>query len=123
MRLPDEDVQPIWEKMTKEEQHWYKKFKQATQCHDWNALQWLCDEAPSDQYERLYAEIAYEANAFMRARYEVPKSHNSTYSEWDYSWAAPKRSANKRGRIDNDYAIETDNQEFYTAPGKKVKFK
>jgi hypothetical protein len=110
--------------MDQKEKDWYLEFKKATEYHNWQALQYLCEIAPTDQYERIRQEIAYELERPNRERYEIPTSkYNSTYTEWSYGWAAPKRNANRRQDIDKSYETENTNPEFYTAPGKKVRFK
>src|SRR6476469_6625372 len=121
IRLPDENIEPVWDKMTKKEKEWYEEFKKATEYYNWKSLKYLCEIAPSDQFDRLYVELHYESMAYDRARYEIPKKHKSTYTEWDYSWAAPKKASNKRQLIDNRYEAENTDPEFYSAPGKDVK--
>lgn len=102
IRLPDEDIEPVWDKMDKVEREWYEEFKKATEYYNWKSLQYLCDIAPSDQYDRLFEELNYESHQQERERYTVPKSRFPRYSEHDYSWAPsmrehyPKSSVSKK---------------------------
>lgn len=104
IRLPDADVEPIWEKMTKQDREWYELFKKATEYHNWEALQELCDKAPTAEYDRLYAEISYEMDAYKRAQYTLPKSRFPRHNEFDYGWVPQVRDANKRKLIDRSYS-------------------
>ncbi len=112
IRMPDEDMEKVWDKMTKVERQWYEDFKRATEYHNWGALKHVALMAPGSDYVRLYEEIAYESHAPERGRYETPKSRHPKYSEWDYGWSAPKKNpTNRRREIDKNYEqmINDDN--------------
>lgn len=104
IKMPDKDIDPVWRDMSQRERDWYLEFIKATEYHNWQSLQYLCELAPTDQYDRIRQEIAYELERPNRERYEIPTSkYNSTYTEWSYGWVAPTRQANKRESIDNLY--------------------
>lgn len=111
IRLPDEDIEPIWDKMEKGEQEWYEEFKKATEYYNWKSLKYLCEIAPSDQYDQLFTELNYESHAMERARYTTPKSRHPKYSEHDYGWVQPK-SVNIRREIQYDYSGNAQLTEF-----------
>lgn len=90
--MPTEDVKEIWEDMTKAEREWYIKFVKAVDYGNIACLRELCDEAPSDKFEEIKAEVEYERNAGKRAQYTIPKERKPRYSEWDYAWNQPTRA-------------------------------
>lgn len=89
MRAPDEDIKPVWDKMTEQEQTWYTDFHRATKRHDWKALRRLCDLAPSADYDRLYKELSYEQSIGSRMKMPTRDHRKARYSEFDYGWEQP----------------------------------
>lgn len=119
IRLPDEAVEPIWDKMTQGDREWYELFKKATEYHNWEALQELCDRAPTAEYNRLYQEISYEMDAFKRAQYTLPKSRFPRHNEFDYGWV-PTKPVNMRNEISYDYnGTQDSSTTYYDQPKQK----
>ncbi len=112
-----------WETLPKEARQWMDKYAKAVEFGNFQVLQELCDKAPSDQFEEIKSEVMYERDFYKRDQYTIPSQYNSTYTEWDFSWSAPQRVANKRAKIERYYETEPANPEFYKEPGKKVRFK
>lgn len=79
----------VWTRMNYKEKQWYTTFILATEHHDWEALQWLCDQAPGSNFERLSAEINYELDAYKRNSMPERQTRKPSYSEWDYGWTPP----------------------------------
>lgn len=113
MYMPTEDVKEIWPKLTAKEQEWYMRFCKAVDYGNMEILQELCDEAPSDQFERLKAEITYERDAHKRAQYTLPKTRKPRYTEWDYAWNQPHRYPIKE-QIRKDYFGDRESPEMYS---------
>lgn len=100
---PDEWVEDGWDTFDTSAKEWYTRFANAFYWGDYKALQQLCDEAPSDQFERFKEEIRYELDSWSRRQYTVPKSRKPNLSEWDYAWAPSIKKSNKRAEIDEAY--------------------
>lgn len=103
VRLPDADIEPIWDKMTEQERHWYERFKWATERGNADTLRQLCDEAPCDRYEEMLAEVVYERSAPKRMQYTIRPERRPRYSEWDYAWSPPRRVRSVKQTIEQDY--------------------
>jgi hypothetical protein len=99
MRAPDDDIKPVWDKMTEEEKLWYTKFHRATRRHDWKALRELCDMAPGANYERLYKEISYELSIGSRLSMPPRNQRKARFSEFDYGWEQPSSSTPSPGYV------------------------
>ena len=86
MTAPDQDIAPVWDKMTDSERQWYNLFRRATLNGDRRALRELCDLAPKADYERIKREIDYEKAAGRRRQNNPRPERKATYSEFDYWW-------------------------------------
>lgn len=118
IRLPDEDIEPVWDKMSKKDRAWYEEFKKATEYYNWESLAYLCEIAPSDQYDRLFEELNYESHRVERERYTLPKQRFPKYSEADYGWAAPKKIS-IRNQIQYDYFGQDNSQLSDSRPSRR----
>lgn len=89
MNAPDQDIKPVWNKMTDDEKKWYIDFHRATKRHDWKALRRLCDLAPSADHDRLYREISYELSHGSRMQMPPRDQRKARFNEFDYGWEQP----------------------------------
>jgi hypothetical protein len=119
---PDEWVEDGWDNFTPEAREWYYRYSKATTYGNFDVLRELCEEAPTDQYERIKEEIIYERNSYQRGQYTIPKSNFPSYSEWDYSWSAPPPRCPKT-EVVSDYYGEESNAEMYSPTKRKKKSK
>ena len=90
VHLPDEEVTPIWDKMSAYERDWYERFVMADRYGNMKELRRLCDEAPSDKFEYLKAQIEYERNASQRNTFTLPEKRGARFSELDYAWSSDR---------------------------------
>lgn len=81
---------------------WMRRYIRACEYGNTDTLFDLCEEAPTDQYERLKQEIDYERKYHMR---NTPNVAHSRYSELDYGWT-PTSSVSMRNAIKYDYSGE-----------------
>lgn len=109
---PDEWVEDGWNKFDEGAKKWYIRFVKATKYSNMSILQELCDEAPTDQFERLRSEIWYERDEHKRAQYTLPKSRFPSYTEWDYSWSAPRHASAKDSVIAEYYGEQSDSEDY-----------
>ncbi len=112
MYMPTEDVKEIWGEMTEAERDWYIRFVKAVDYGNMPILRELCEEAPSEKFEQLKAEIEYERNASKRAQYTIPKERKPRYSEWDYAWTQPSR-VSMADAVQFDYFGVRETAEMY----------
>jgi len=89
---------------------WMDRYIKACEYGNMEVLYELCEEAPSDQFEQIKAEIAYEREFYRRDQYTIPLQYNSTYTEWSYGWEQGTKNANKRSQIDQMYETESTNK-------------
>ena len=119
---PDEWAQDGWKDFGEVERQWYRRYVKATTHGNMEILQELCEEAPTDQFERIKEEVIYERHAYERNRYTIPTSRFPRYSELDYSWAAPRR-ATAKDEVHNEYYGDSEEADYLTSANKKVKSK
>lgn len=117
MFMPDKWIGDVWDKMNEGERAWYIRFAKAVDYGNMGILRELCEEAPSDQYEQLKAEIEYERHAGRRAQYTIPKERKPRYSELDYAWKQPIKFPIKE-QIRQDYFGVSESPEMFQ-PGTR----
>lgn len=101
MASPYKMDKDYWNDLPDSERHWIRRFMKAFEYGDFDELRALCDEAPSEEFERLKSEIMYERDFYKRD--QAPTMTRSRYSEADYGWAQPVENSNKRNAIDVCY--------------------
>ncbi len=92
-----------WKELPRAEREWISRFMKAFEYGNFEILRELCDEAPSEEFERLKSEIMYERDFYKRD--QVSQGRRARYSEYDYGWSKESESSNKREFIDNDYSF------------------
>lgn len=118
MYMPDKWIGDVWDKMDEGERAWYIRFAKAVDYGNMGILRELCEEAPSDQYEQLKAEIEYERHAGRRAQYTIPKERKPRYSELDYAWKQPGK-VNVKSAVETEYYGNRETAEMYEPRARK----
>lgn len=74
-----------WDELPEDALEWMKRFTKATAYGSFDTLLDLCEEAPSDQFDKIKQEIMYERDFYKRNTMTLK---HSRYSALDYGWSA-----------------------------------